>query len=333
MGGGLKSQKLFEEIISLKNLCLAWNEFKKGKTKKFDVRQFQLGLKNNLLDLNAELKEKTYRHSNYASFYIQDPKLRHIHKACVKDRVLHHAIFRILYTIFDPTFIYDSYSCRLKKGTHRAVNRFRDFARKVSGNNSRTCWVLKCDIKNFFDSIDHIVLIELIKKKVNDESTLWLLQRIIESFSVVDHRGIPMGNITSQLFANIYMNQFDQFIKHQLKVRYYIRYCDDFLILSPDKEYLRKLVLHMNHFLENTLKLRIHPNKIFIKTFVSGIDFLGWVNFYHHRVLRNTTKKRMFKKFFANPRPENFNSYLGLISHGNSYKIKEILIKNYYEIK
>ena len=179
---------------------------------------------------------------------------------------------------------------------------------------------LKCDIKKFFDSIDHIVLIELIKKKVSDENTLWLLQRIIKSFSVADHRGIPMGNITSQLFANIYMNWFDQFIKHQLKVRYYIRYCDDFLILSPDKEYLRTLVLHMNHFLKNTLKLQLHPNKIFIKTFASGIDFLGWVNFYNHRTLRTTTKRRMFKKL-QNPKVGSLQSYLGLISHGNSYMI------------
>src|SRR3989344_7550804 len=141
MGGGLKSQKLFEEIISLKNLCLAWNEFKKGKTKKADVIEFASQLDNNIINLHKELIIKTYHHASYSPFYIQDPKLRHIHKATVKDRVLHHAIFRILYPIFDPTFIYDSYSCRLKKGTHRAINRLREFAGKASKNNTKTCWV------------------------------------------------------------------------------------------------------------------------------------------------------------------------------------------------
>src|SRR3989344_4649393 len=286
----VKSAKLFEEIISLKNLCLAWNEFKKGKTKKFDVRQFQLGLKNNLLDLNAELKEKTYRHSNYASFYIQDPKLRHIHKACVKDRVLHHAVFRILYSIFDPTFISDSYSCRIKKGTHKAINRLQKFARKVSKNNTKNYFILKCDIKKFFDSVDHNILVSLIEKKIKDRNVLWLIERIIKSFSVSINNGLPLGNITSQLFANIYLNELDQFVKHKLKIKYYIRYCDDFVILGDDKKYLEKLIPGINNFLKEKLKLFLHSDKISIRKYHQGIDFLGYITFPHYRILRTKTK-------------------------------------------
>jgi len=162
---------------------LAWYEFKKGKRNKIDVQKFEYNLENNIFQLHQELKTKTYKHSNYKSFYIKDLKLRKIHKACVKDRVLHHAVFRILYPIFDPTFIFDSYSCRIEKGTHRAVNRLQKFTRKVNKNNTRNCYILKCDVKKFFDSVDHNILISLVQKKIKDKDTPWLIKEIIKSFS------------------------------------------------------------------------------------------------------------------------------------------------------
>jgi len=177
---------LFIQIISLENLFLSWKEFRRGKTKKIDVQEFAKNFEDNLFALHESLKNKTYRHSNYTSFYITDPKLRHIHKACVKDRIIHHAIYRVLYPIFDKTFIFDSYSCRLNKGTHRAVDRLEDFTRIVSENYRGTCFALKCDIKSFFDSVDHHILFELIKKKVTDEDILRLLWNIISSFQVED---------------------------------------------------------------------------------------------------------------------------------------------------
>ena len=276
--------------------------------------------------MHKELKNKTYHHSKYHSFYIQDPKLRHIHKATVKDRILHHAVFRILYLIFDKTFIFDSYSCRLNKGTHRAINRFREFARKANRNNTRTCFVLKCDIRKFFDSINHTILIGLIKKKVDDENALWLIEKIINSFSILNGKGIPMGNITSQLFANIYLNNLDRFVKHKLRVKYYMRYCDDFLILSERKSYLESITPSINIFLKDELGLSLHPDKIFIKTLSSGVDFLGWINFRDHRVLRTTTRKRMFKKLKENKKLAIINSYAGLLKHGNTYKLLKNLL-------
>src|SRR3989344_2406155 len=143
------SHSIFEEIISLENLFLAWKEFKKGKSKKKDIQEFEFNLEDNLFQLHQELKDKIYRHSPYTAFYITDPKLRHIHKACVRDRILHHAVFRILYPIFDRQFIFDSYSCRLGKGTHRAITRLKSFCQKLSQNNSRNIFALKCDIKKF----------------------------------------------------------------------------------------------------------------------------------------------------------------------------------------
>ena len=220
VGGGLKRKTLFEKITCLKNLFLAWEEFKKGKTQKEDVIKFEKDYKNNIFALYKVLRNKTYCHSTYFSFYVKDPKLRHIHKACVKDRVLHHAIFRILYPIFDKSFIFDSYSCRIGKGTHRAVNRLQYFFRKVSQNNTKNCFVLKCDIKKYFDSINHDILIDLIKRKIKDENVLWLIDVIIKSYSTSLGIGIPLGNITSQLFANIYLNELDKFIKQDLKIKY-----------------------------------------------------------------------------------------------------------------
>lgn len=293
---------------------MAWKEFKKGKSKKKDVQKFAKNLKQNILNLHTKLNTKTYKHSKYFSFYVKDPKLRHIHKASVKDRVLHHAVFRILYPVFDKTFIFDSYSCRLNKGTHRAINRLEKFARKVSKNNSKNCFVLKCDIRKFFDSIDQDILLDLIKHKVLDQKIIWLVNKIIKSFP----RGIPLGNITSQIFANIYLNELDKFVKHKLRIKYYIRYCDDFIILSRDKIYLQSLIPIISDFLEKSLKLSLHPQKIFIRKYRQGVDFLGYVCFPYYRILRPKTKKRMLRNIC----PENLQSYLGVLKHCNGYKIK-----------
>jgi len=242
------------------------------------------------------------------------------------DRVLHHAVFKALYHIFDKTFIFDSYSSRDEKGTHRAVNRLQEFFFKVSKNNTRTCFVLKCDIKKFFDSVDQEILITLIKKRVYDTSFMWLLEEIIKSFS----RGIPLGNVTSQIFANIYLNELDQFIKHTLKIRYYIRYCDDFVILSDKRIFLEEIVLQINEFLKINLKLLLHPNKIIIKKYHQGIDFLGYVSFPYHRILRTKTKNRMFKKIEIKIGEESFDqslqSYFGILKHCNSYKLGKKVI-------
>ena len=316
-GGGGNSSEIFHKIISLENLFLAWKEFKRGKMKKRDVLEFQLNLEDNLFNLHEELKNKTYQHSHYTPFYITDPKLRHIHKATVKDRILHHAVFRILYPIFDKTFIFDSYSCRLKKGTHKAVKRLECFLRKISRNNSKITFALKCDIRKFFDSVNQDILLNLIKKKIKDEDTIWLIERIIKSFE----KGLPLGNVTSQLFANIYLNELDWFVKQDLRERYYLRYCDDFIILGEDRDYLEKLSEKINDFLKSKLKLELHQDKIITRKYKQGIDFLGYVVRPHCITLRTRTKKRIFKRVGCN----NLQSYLGILKYCRGYKIKRRL--------
>ncbi len=284
----------------------------------------------NILKLNRDLENHIYKHGGYQCFKINDPKPRTIHKASVRDRLLHHALYRILYPFFDKTFISDSFSCRNNKGTHKAINRFRKFARIVSKNNTKTCWVLKCDIKKFFASIDQYILVKILEQYIPDENVVNLSKEIIFSFySTEPGVGLPLGNLTSQLFANVYMNELDQFVKHKSKAKYYIRYADDFVILSENKGYLEDKIFAMQDFLQNKLKLKIHPNKIFIKTFSSGIDFLGWVNFPNYIILRNKTKNRILNKIKETCNPKTLASYFGLLRHGNTEKIKNKVAKLY----
>jgi retron-type reverse transcriptase len=317
-------------------LFLAWREFKKGKTRKKDVQQFEFNLENNLFQLHWELQSKTYQHSQYTAFNVCDPKLRRIHKANVRDRVLHHAIFRILYPVFDKHFLNDSYSCRTEKGTHKAVNRLKEFANKESRNNSRNILALKCDVRKFFDSIDQEILLNLIKNKITDLDAIWLIETIIRSF----HGGIPLGNVTSQLFANIYLKELDQFAKHNLREKYYLRYCDDFIILAESKNHLEDLIGKLDDFLQSELKLNLHPNKISIRKYRRGIDFLGYVILPHHRVLRTKTKKRIIKKMKGKKLDlknrliseesfkQSWQSYLGVLKHCAGYGIKKEIKRN-----
>lgn len=315
---------MFEEIISTENLFESWKEFLRGKRGKTDVQEFSLHLADNIFELHRELLNHTYRHGQYQSFRISDPKPRDISKASVRDRLLHHAIYRILYPYFDCRFVADSFSCRRGRGTHKALDRFRAFAYRVGKNQTRTAWILKCDIRKFFANIDHEVLKEILGGHVRNSEVLRLLHWIISSFSTPGNpgKGLPLGNLTSQLLVNAYMHEFDWFVKHKLKARHYIRYADDFLVMSDNKEKLEEYLSEMRVFLRNQLKLSLHPDKVSITTLASGIDFLGWVHFPDHRVLRTSTKRRMLKRIQEHPGNETIQSYLGLLSHGNSRKLE-----------
>ena len=302
---------------------MAWKEFVCDKRARKDVQGFERDLMTNIILLHHELATKTYSHSAYQAFRISDPKPRDIHKASVRDRLVNHALHRILYPFFKKTFISDSHSCQIGKGTHRALKRFEQFSRSVSQNNTRTTWVLKCDIKKFFANIDQTILLSIIGKYIPGRDIMRLVSEIVSSFnSGTKGVGLPLGNLTSQLLVNIYMNEFDQYVKHKLKVKYYIRYADDFVVLSQNRSYLESHLPKMQSFLEEKLRLTMHPNKVSISTIASGVDFLGWVHFPDHRVLRTTTKKRMFRNLILNQwKEKSANSYLGLMSHGNCRKL------------
>ena len=316
---------MYKDIISIENLLGAWKEFLKGKRSKKDVQDFQFRLSDLILDLHTDLKNKTYRHDGYYAFNISDPKPRNIHKATVRDRLLHHALYRKLYILFDIHFIHDSYSCRKFRGTNRALRRFKEFALIASKNNTKTLWILKCDIRKFFASVDQKILGEVLNKYITDLDVIDLIKRVTDSFSsTAVGKGLPLGNLTSQLLVNVYINEFDQFVKHELKEKYYIRYADDFVIMSQDKKWLEAVLINVGDFLSKKLALQLHPNKISIRTFASGVDFLGWVHFPDHSVLRTVTKKRMFKKLDNQSyKPEVVESYLGLLKYGNAQKLRK----------
>jgi len=314
-GGGDVHSVLFERIISLENLFAAWQEFRKGKTKKRDVQEFEFNLEDNVFVLYKDLRSKTYQHGPYESFYVCDPKRRHIHKPSVRDRLLHHAIFRIIEPIFEKQFIFDVWSCRKGKGTHHAVERFQKLAWKLSRNNTKTVWVLKLDIRKFFESVDQEILISILRRAIRDEQVMSLLQIIIKSFP----SGIPLGNLTSQLFANVYLNEMDRLpllAKERGGVRY-LRYCDDFMLLHRDRRVLELILPRIHSFLFESLHLSLHPRKIILDRYHHGIDFLGFVCFPHHRILRTKTKRRMLRRVNL----INVASYRGLVAYARASRL------------
>ncbi|MDB5188536.1 MAG: RNA-directed polymerase [Candidatus Nomurabacteria bacterium] len=310
----------------MENLLVTWDRFVRGKRHKTDVMRYEARLSYNLVKLHGLLDTRTYEHGAYSAFNISDPKPRNIHKATVQDRLLHHLMYKELYPYFEARFIYDSYSCRINKGTHRALDRLKYFADRVSKNNTRTCYILKCDIKKFFASIDHELLMVIMKRHIEDPELHWLINQVVKSFHTTHSEiGLPLGNLTSQLLVNIYMHEFDMFMKQELQVKYYIRYADDFAILSDNKGYLETLLPKMELFLNTKLKLRLHEHKVYIKTYATGVDFLGWVHFPYHRQIRTTTKRKIFTQLKGYPKRETIGSYRGLLEHGDTYTIQKML--------
>jgi retron-type reverse transcriptase len=312
-----------------------------------DVMRFYFDLELNLFKLHEELLNKTYRHGSYVSFYIHDPKRRHINKAQVRDRILHHAIFSILNPIFEPTYIAESFSCRDNKGTHKGVRVLAAMLRRVSGNGINQCYGLKGDVKKFFDSVDHKILKEIISKKIKDTEVLRLVSIVIDSYKskrseVFAPKGIPIGNLTSQLFANLYLNELDQFVKHGLKIKNYARYTDDFVIVARDKEYLEAMKIAIDDFLKTKLKLELHPDKVIIRKFGQGLDFLGYVVKERCLLLRTKTKRRILKKMKSGSEKyqaglldkadleRSLQSYLGVLSHAKTRRLREKLINDFW---
>ena len=305
-------------------MLLSWREFVAGKRQKTDVADFAACFVSNFYQLHNELEAGRYIHGGYSYFKINDQKPRDIHKASVRDRIVHHAIHRALYPYFDRKFIFDSYSCRVDKGTHRALARFATFARRESRNHADTVWVLKCDIKKCFASIDHDILKSILKKHIARTRTFTTLASVIDSFHTGQKgKGIPLGNLTSQLFVNIYLNELDQVVKRIFRASRYIRYADDFIVLSRDRNWLEELLPRIGEFLNEWLFLELRLEERPIRTVASGVDFLGWVHFPDHRVLRNKTKWKMLNNLERKFSPAALSSYLGLLSHGNAWNLAE----------
>ena len=227
-------KKLYEKLYSIENLNSAFMKARKGKSKKDYVINFESNLERNIAILQRDLRLKKYVPTKLKKFVIRDPKTRTIHSSIFRDRIVHHAIINIIQPIYEKRFIYDSFASRKSKGTHAAVERFEGFMSKVSSNgrviknafnnNSIRGYVLKADIKHYFATMDHEVLIRILRKKIKDEDLIDLIKKILDNFEgSKNKKGLPLGNYTSQFLANVYLNGLDYFVKHKLKEKYYIR--------------------------------------------------------------------------------------------------------------
>jgi retron-type reverse transcriptase len=299
---------LWPELVSFENLYAAYLKARRGKRTQRAVARFEFLAERELAELQEELESHRYRPAPYRTFMIRDPKPRLISAAPFRDRVVHHALCNVLEPIFERTFIDDSYACRKGKGTHAAVRRYQQFA-------CRNRYVLKCDVRKFFPSVDHQIPLERLARKIKDRDVLWLAELIIahsnrqedvawffpgdDLFTVAERRrGLPIGNQTSQFFANVMLDPLDHFIKERLGCRCYVRYVDDFVLLENDKERLAGWREEIERFLLG-LRLWLHPGKRVISRTADGIRFLGYRVWPSHRLLPKSNVHRFRRRLRA----------------------------------
>ncbi len=344
-------KNLFHQITNFENLVLAALQARKGKRSQANVNRFHFRLEWELLDLKAELEAQTYQSGAYRSFYIFDPKKRMISAAPYRDRVVHHALCNVIQPLFERSFIDTSYANRKGKGTHAAIRKCQEY---LHSNE----YVLKSDIRKYFPSIDHAVLKQEIRRKIACRKTLWLIDLIIDNsneqeqhcpyfegddlFTPFERRkGLPIGNLTSQYFANIYLNRFDHFVKEDLKIKCYIRYVDDFVLFGNVKEELRTAQSQIEAYLAN-YRLLLHPKKTHVFPTKNGVTFLGQRIFDTHRLLKKENVRRFRKRLKDNNqqfRKEKLkvadfecrlNSWLGHAKQADTFRLQNTL---YFEIQ
>jgi len=344
-------RNLYAQIWAFENLYAAYRAARKGKRSKASVAAFEFNQEEELLRLQEELRDKTYRPGPYVHFTVHDPKRRLISAAPFRDRVVHHALCRVIEPIFEARFIHDSYACRVGKGTHRALDRCQQFAR-------RHRYVLQCDIKQFFPSVDHAILRGLLARPIADDDVLWLIDRILESgIGVLEEeyemewfpgddllaacrpRGLPIGNLTSQFWANVYLDPLDQFVKRELKVRAYLRYCDDFLLFADEKTTLHAWRREIIGFLV-ALRLRLHEGRAQVFPVTEGIPFLGFRVYPDHRRLKRAKGVAFARRWRALVRAyaageigrarleASLQGWIAHARHGNTYGLRRAIISS-----
>ena len=341
---------LWDLLISFENLWLAWRKARRGKAHTAAVAEFALNLEQNLLDLQRDLISQRYRPGTYRLFTIYERKPRQIAAAPMRDRVVHHALMNLIEPPLDKRFIYDSYACRAGKGTHRAVDRYQRWAQRYA-------YVLKLDIQQYFPSIDHLILQRLIRQRVMDHKVLTLIDWIIDGSPepltpitnlfpdddlhtlMVRRRGIPIGNLTSQFFANLLLDNFDHWIKESLRVKAYLRYVDDMVLLSDSKQQLADWRECIRTELA-ALRLRLHPNKAHISPTRCGINLLGYhVTPYRRRLANHNgyafrRRLRRFATLYQQGQIEwesidaSVQSWLGHARHADTLSLREAVLSN-----
>lgn len=347
---------MFDTICRFDHLLRSYHLARRDNRYKRQVCRFDLYLEQNLFKLQWELQNDKYRPYPYTYFIVSDPKVRHVAAPNFRDRVFHHALVSVIEPLFDRSFIPDSYACRKDKGTHFGKSRVKKFlqaTRSLSGKDT-SMYILQCDISKFFASISWDILESLITKKITDRKVLSLISTIITTHNIYrsqrplsvvpeqiisphERRGLPIGNLTSQLFANIYLNPLDHFVKETLRARWYGRYMDDFLIVHPDKDFLKKARDQIQEFLWEKLHLTLHPRKSIIQNVKDGVAFVGYRIFYDHVLIRANTLRRFERRYkkrqkqvlggaISQSKLSNIEfSFQGHLQYANAYGLKKFL--------
>lgn len=337
-----KFRNLYGSICSFENLYSAYLKARRGKRYSPDCLTFSAHLERNLIELRRELSELTYHTGEYRFFTVYEPKEREIAALPFRDRVVHHALMNVIGPIFEPRFYEHSYACRPEKGTHRGVDYLQRCLRIVA-RSGPVCF-LKCDVRHYFPSIRHDILLDQLWRHIDCNLTRWLITEIIESTGTTGEdgmqRGLPIGNLTSQSFANVYLAPLDQFIKHELRVRWYIRYVDDWIIVGNGRVELQQFKKIIAEFIADNLDLQLHP-KSNVMPIAQGVNFLGYRIWPTHRLLRKSSVVRMRrklkvlkKKYHAGELSFNevnpiVQSWIGHAGHANTYNLRKRLFNEF----
>lgn len=344
-------RNLYAQVYDFENLHAAYRAARGGKRGRREVARFEARVEEELFGLQAELRDQTYKPGGYRHFYIQEPKRRKISAAPFRDRVVHHALVNVIEPIFERRFIFDSYACRVGKGTHRALERCTQWVRRYA-------YVLQCDVAKFFPTIDHAILLGLISRTIGDPQVRWLCERIVHSgagvldserelhwlpgddlFAPLRPQGLPIGNLTSQFWANVYLNELDQFAKRELRCRAYMRYADDFLLFHDDKATLQRWLDALRCFAAERLRLQLHTTKCQVFPSRTGVPFLGFRHFGSHRRLKRPAVVRFRRRLRALQNAysegtisrervgESVRSWSAHAAHGNTYRLRNQILR------
>ena len=360
----------------LLDLFTAYYDARKTKRNTINQLQFEIDYEKQIIELYKQIISYDYEPKRSICFVVKKPVKREIFAADFSDRVVHHLIYNYIMPLFDATFIHDSYSCRIGKGTHYGIGRINKFIRSCSHNYKQDCYVLKLDISGYFMAMNKSILFNQIKNTLNKKKDkinfdynliLSLIETIIFNeptqnciikgsrkdwnnlptnkslFHSAKNCGLPIGNLTSQLFGNIYLNEFDHWIKQSLGIKYYGRYVDDFILIHKSKEYLKSLIEPIREYLKLELHLTLHPKKIYLQQYSKGVKYLGAVIKPNRIYIANRTKGNFYNaiekqnKIALNHKPTKqeqkdfqavINSYLGILSHYKSYKLRKNMVFN-----
>lgn len=300
--------------ISLANVWLSYRAFRAGKKPSKAIIEFEYELLDNIIELTSDLQKGTYRHGVYAHMIVNDNKRRDIAVATVRDRVVHRLLYDYLVPIWDKTFIYDAWSCRKNKGLHATIDRAQLFMRKYPDS-----WLWRADITKLFDSVEKAKMKQLLRRRIIDPKAIWLLDEVLDSYSSFDQgRGIPIGNLTSQIFANIYLNEFDRFVSHELRPHAYLRYGDDWLCFTDNKAELADMISRGKEFLDKELGLSLNKKINLVLPVRKGVSYLGVDLWFKGRRIDKDAVIKMKNNLSLG----NVSSYKSLISkHESSKKI------------